>query len=43
MEEDKRTNKEEELQCDQMARLFLQYLALYDNGLLPNNIKKLPK
>ena len=27
------------LQCDQMARLLLQYLALYKNELLPKNIK----
>ena len=30
-------------QCDQMARLCLQYLALYNSELNPNNIKKLPK
>ena len=26
-------------QCDQMSRLFLQYLALYNNELLPNSIE----
>ena len=26
-------------QCDQMARLFVQYLALYNDALLPNSIK----
>ena len=30
-------------QCDQIARLFLQYLALYINEVFPSNFKKLPK
>ena len=29
-------------QCDQTAKLFVQYLAIYKNENLPNN-KKLPK
>ena len=28
-------------QCDQMARLFVQYLDFYKNGDLPNSIKRL--
>ena len=27
------------LQCDQMAKLFVQYLAIYDNEKLTNIIK----
>ena len=27
------------IQCDQMPRLFLQFLALYNNEFLPNSIK----
>ena len=30
-------------QCDQMARLFLKYLALYDNALWPDSIKKVAR
>ena len=30
-------------QCDQMARLIFQYLAIYNNENLPNSIRKLPK
>ena len=26
-------------QCDQMVRLFFQYLAIYNNENLPNRIK----
>ena len=31
------------IQCDQMARVFLLYLAIYNNEVLPISIKKLPK
>ena len=30
-------------QCDQMARLLAQYLAIYNNAHLPNTIKNSPK
>ena len=30
-------------QCDQMDRLLVQYLAIYNNENLPNIIKNLPK
>ena len=30
-------------QCDQMARLFLQYLPTYNSENLPKSISKLPK
>ena len=30
-------------QCDQMARLFVQYLAVCNNENLPSTIKNLPK
>ena len=30
-------------QCDQMTRLFAQYLAIYNNGILPKRIKIFPK
>ena len=30
-------------QCDQMARLLFQYLAIYNIENLPNSISKLPK
>ena len=30
-------------QCDQMAKLFFQYLAIYNIGHLPNTIWNLPK
>ena len=30
-------------QCDQMARLFVQYLAIYSNENSSNAIKELPK
>ena len=29
-------------QCDQTARLFFQYLVIYNNVNLPKSIKKLP-
>ena len=31
------------IQCDQMARLFPQYLVIYNNENLPNNYLKLAK
>ena len=31
------------LQCDQMARLFFQYLAIYNDEILPKSIQKSPK
>ena len=30
-------------QCDLMARLFIQYLAIYSNDILPKSMKNLPK
>ena len=27
-------------QCDQMAKLIVQYLAMYNNECLPNSMKK---
>ena len=30
-------------QCDQMTRLFAQYFAIYNNGILPKRIKIFPK
>ena len=32
-----------EFQCDQMARLLFQYLAIYNFENLPNSIRSLPK
>ena len=34
--------EEEHWQCDQTAKLFFQYLPLYNNKHLPNSIKNLP-
>ena len=31
------------IQCDQMARLFFQYLAIYKDEILPKNTQKSPK
>ena len=30
---------DDRVQCDQMTTLFLQYLAIYSNERLPNNIQ----
>ena len=30
-------------QCDQMTRLFVQYLAVYNNGNLPKSVPNFPK
>ena len=30
-------------QCDQKARLFFQYLAIYNDEILPKSIQKVPK
>ena len=34
---------EESQQCDQMARFFIQYLAINNGEKLPKSIKNLPK
>ena len=34
------SHKRGDSQCDQMARLFVQYLTIYSNENLPSYIKK---